>query len=443
MAFSLRTAATLPLSAALAAGAASPALAGGFKLSEYSVLDLGMAGSGYAALAEGPETIWANPAGLTALDGLQIQAGAHGVIGRGEFNDAGSLDALGAPLTGAEEDDLFNDALIPNLYLSRALNDTVTVGLGVNAPFGLATEYRPDSLTRFQAVKSRLQVLDFNPSIGVAVNDELSVGFGLSAQYADASLSNAIDFRAVCLSQASPTQCAASGLAPGPAEGFSRVAGDDWSFGWNAGVLWEPEPGTRVGLSHRSEISHELEGAVEYGKPAGAALFAPVFNDVSASAPLDLPAETALSLRHQATDRLALNASLVWTWWDLDALVVDYDNPAQPQTRDRLGYDHAARVSIGAEYDWRPDWTLRAGLAFDESPTPDDERTPRAPDSDRVIASIGASWSPNETVQVDAGWQHLFFDDAEVDRTGAGGDRLVGQFDNAADIVGVSVTWRR
>lgn len=443
MAFSPRTAATLSLSAALAAGAASPALAGGFKLSEYSVLDLGMAGSGYAALAEGPETIWANPAGLTALDGLQIQAGAHGVIGRGEFNDAGSRNALGAPLTGAQEDDLFNDALIPNLYLSKAVNDTVTVGLGVNAPFGLATEYRSDSLTRFQAVKSRLQVLDFNPSIGVAVNDELSVGFGLSAQYADASLSNAIDFRAVCLSQASPSQCAAAGLAPGPAEGFSRVEGDDWSFGWNAGLLWEPEPGTRVGLSHRSEISHELEGAVEYGKPAGASLFDPVFNDISASAPLDLPAETALSLRHQATDRLALNASLVWTWWDLDALVVDYDNPAQPQTRDRLGYDNAARVSIGAEYDWRPDWTLRAGLALDESPTPDDERTPRVPDSDRVIASIGASWSPNETVQVDAGWQHLFFDDAEVDRTGAGGDRLVGQFDNAADIVGVSVTWRR
>ena len=140
------------LAAGLALSAASPALAGGFKLSEYSVRDLGMGHAGYAALADDPSTIWSNPAGLARLDGTQIQLGAHAIIGQGDFTNQGSVDVLGRPLGGTEENDLFNDAVIPNFYLSHRLNDRIVLGLGVTAPFGLATEYNQDSVTRFQSV---------------------------------------------------------------------------------------------------------------------------------------------------------------------------------------------------------------------------------------------------------------------------------------------------
>ncbi len=82
---------------------------------------------------------------------------------------------LGRPLGGTEENDLFNDAVIPNFYLSHRLNDRIVLGLGVTAPFGLATEYNQDSVTRFQSVKSSLKVAEINPSIGYQVNDRLSV----------------------------------------------------------------------------------------------------------------------------------------------------------------------------------------------------------------------------------------------------------------------------
>ena len=321
-----------------------------------------MANAGYAALAADPSTIWSNPAGLTRLKDWQANLGAYYIYGRGAYEDDGSSNAFGAPLRGVEADDLFTDEVIPNLYLSAPVSESVTLGLGVNAPFGLSTQYEPSSLTRFQAVKSSLRVVDINPAIGFELNDELSFGLGVSAQYADATLANHINFTAVCLSQAPASTCASAGLAPQTSEGFVRVKGDDWSYGWNAGVLFEPEAGTRVGFSYRSEVNHELEGEAEFGTPPGAAIFAPLFTDTGASAPLDLPAEAAVSLRHEVNGAFAWNATVRASFWDLDALVVDFDNPAQPTSRETLGYSTSIKASAGFEYAPRPDWVLRAGL---------------------------------------------------------------------------------
>lgn len=436
-------AARLGAAATLSILASSTALAGGFKLSEYSVRDLGMANAGYAALADDPSTIWANPAGLTQLKGLQAQIGFHGIIGDGSFENNSSVDALGRPLQGIEEDDVFNDAVIPNLYVSKEINDRLTVGLAVIAPFGLATQLDNASLTRFQNVKSSLRVVDINPSLGYQLTERLSVGFGVSAQYSEATLANHVDLTAVCLNSVGQAGCANAGFLPGPVEAGVTVKGDDWAFGWNAGLFYQLNERTQFGLSYRSEIDHNLEGDATFETPANAAIFTPLFTDTPGSAALDLPAETAVSLRHQYNDRLALNASVVISWWDFDDLIVEFENPAQPASGEHLGYDTVARYAVGAEYQLTENWMIRGGVAFDETPTPDGSRTARVPDSDRTVLAIGASWTGLDNLQIDAGYQHLFFDDAEIDHVGGSGDRLVGEFDNMADLIGVSVTWRR
>jgi len=431
------------LAATLSLVASAPALAGGFKLSEYSVRDLGMANAGYAALADDPSTIWSNPAGLTQLKGLQAQIGFHGIIGDGSFENNGSVDALGRPLQGIEEDDVFNDAVIPNLFVSKQINDQVTVGLAVLAPFGLATELDNDSLTRFQNVKSSLRVVDINPSVGVQLTERLSVGFGVSAQYSEATLANHVDLTAACLNTVGQAGCAAAGFLPGPVEAGITVKGDDWALGWNAGLLYQLNTRTRLGVSYRSNVDHQLEGDADFETPAIAALFAPVFTDTPGSARLDLPSETAVSVRHQYNERLVINASVVISWWDFDDLIVEFENPAQPASGEHLGYDTVARYAVGAEYQLTGNWMIRGGVAYDESPTEDGARTARVPDSDRTVIAIGASWTGLENLRIDAGYQHLFFDDAEIDHVGGSGDRLIGEFDNMADLIGVSVTWRR
>ena len=61
----------------------------------------------------------------------------------------------------------------------------------------------------------------------------------------------------------------------------------------------------------------------------------------------------------------------------------------------------------------------------------------------RTVAALGASWTPRENVTLDAGYQHIFFEDAQIDETGSGGDTLAGVYDeNAADLVALGLSWR-
>jgi len=445
-----RTGWRLPATAALIALTASgPALAEGFRIQEYSARDLGLANSGNAALAADASTVFSNPAGLPQLDGRQINLGVHGILGSGEFTNDGSVDALGNPLSGGSGGDLFSNAAVPNAYYAQPIGDgRFWFGLGVTAPFGLTTDYDENWVGRYQTLESELTAIDINPSLGFVVTDWLSLGVGVSAQYVDVKLTNALDFGTVCLSQiepAAPGTCNAIGALPQQADGQVALEGDDWTLGYNLGAMFTLTDATRIGVAYRSSIDHEIEGDADFDVPAAmVGLLDPAFTDSAATAPLNLPARLSVSLNHRATERLTITADASWSQWErFDGIVVDFDNPAQPNSVESLNYNNTMRYSVGAEYAVDPAWTVRGGFAIEETPTASETRSPRVPDADRTVAAIGASWSPREDVTVDVGYQHIFFDEAKISETGSGGDTLIGVYDdNAADLLAIGVNWR-
>lgn len=435
--------------AILIAASGSTAFAEGFRIQEYSVRDLGLANSGNAAYAADASTVFSNPAALPQLDGRQLNVGVHGILGSGEFTDTGSTDATGAPMTGGHGGDLFNNAAIPNAYYAQPLGDgRVWVGIGLTAPFGLTTDYDNGWVGRYQTLESELTVIDINPSLGFVVNDWLSLGLGVSAQYASVKLTNAVDFGSLCLGRVEPVApgtCSAIGALPQQADGFVKLDGDDWTLGYNLGALFTLTDATRIGLAYRSGIDHGIEGDAQFSVPATLEpLLDPAFADSAAFAPLNLPARLSASLYHQASERLAITADVSWSQWErFDGISIDFASPAQADTAETLNYDNTLRYSAGAEYVISPAWTVRGGFAIEETPTDPDFRSPRVPDADRTVAAFGASWTPRQNVTVDAGYQHIFFDDAAIDETGNGGDTLTGVYDeNAADLVALGLTWR-
>jgi long-chain fatty acid transport protein len=440
---------SLSLATVLAALAGSPALAEGFRIQEYSVRDMGLANSGNAALAADASTVFANPAGLPRLDGPQLNVGVHGILGRGAFSNDGSTDATGAPLAGGDGGDLFANAAIPNAYYARPIGDgRAWFGIGLTSPFGLSTDYDSGWVGRYQTLESDLTAIDINPALGITVNDWLSLGVGVSAQYASVRLTNAIDFGSVCLARiepAAPGSCTALGALPQQADGFVKLDGSDWTLGYNLGALFTLTDATRIGLAYRSAIDHEIDGDAQFAVPASlSGLLAPAFTDTTATAPLNLPARLSLSFHHQATERLALTGDVSWSQWErFDGIAVDFDNPAQPDQTETLNYDNTMRYAAGAEYALDAAWTVRGGVAIEQTPTDPDFRSPRVPDEDRTTVALGASWTPRDALTVDAGYQHIFFKDAAIDQTGTGGDTLVGAYgDNAADLVSLGLTWR-
>ncbi|PKO49969.1 MAG: aromatic hydrocarbon degradation protein, partial [Betaproteobacteria bacterium HGW-Betaproteobacteria-20] len=117
------------------------AQAAGFALIEQSASGMGNAFAGAAAVAEDASTIFFNPAGMTYIQGTQIVGAMHLIKPSAEFNDDGlSTTGFGKPKNG-NGGDAGDLAFVPNFYFKTDLNDRVKLGIGVNAPFGLKTEY--------------------------------------------------------------------------------------------------------------------------------------------------------------------------------------------------------------------------------------------------------------------------------------------------------------
>lgn len=417
------------------------ARADSFAINEYSANDLGRAVAGRTTQTDDPAAAFGNPALMPLFEERAVSGTLSGIFGTSDFDDRGSTDVLGQPLSGGDTSGFLQDAVVPALHYVHPLNRRWSAGVSVTVPFGLATKYRPGWPGRYQALESELQTININPAIAYRVSPELSVGVGLNAQYADATLSSAIDFGAICLQ-------AARGACPGPQQidGFSEVSGDDWSLGWNAGLAWQPSTDWRFGLTYRSGIDHELEGDATFTVPAAAA---PVtaggaFSDAAGAAALDLPASVEAGARWHATPRWTWFASLQWTQWSsLEELRVVFDNAAQSDSVDELNYEDSWRVGIGADYALSDTWTLRGGVAFDDSPTQDAFRSARIPDNDRQIYAIGATWTPRASNwQVDLAYNRVEIDTTDFEQTGEFGDRLVGEVSGGVDILSVGFVRR-
>lgn len=251
-----------------------PAHAAFFQLAENSPAELGHAFAGGAAIAEDASTVWYNPAGLTRLRGAQLVVGGHYIVPSLEARNVSATAVTGSPISGGNGGDAGESALVPNFYLSYPLNDRLVLGLGVNAPFGLATDYEDGWAGRYHADRSEIMTMNINPAVGFKVNDDFSIGVGVNWQRIDAELSQFVDFATICTVSASgvfSTTCGAgAGFNPNtnPNDGHAKVTADDHGWGYNIGLLWQVAPSTRVGFHYRSEIDYNLNGSVSLSSPA-------------------------------------------------------------------------------------------------------------------------------------------------------------------------------
>lgn len=444
----------------LLTGAALQVNAAGFAIIEQSASGMGNAYAGAAAVAEDASTIFFNPAGMTNLPGTQMVIAGHIIIPTAEYSDRGShvnpLFTGGVPVAGSLPGDTSDDGgetgLVPNFYFSTQLSDTLFAGVGANAPFGLATKYDKDWVGRYHALESKIFTLNINPSLAWKLNDQVSLGAGISAQYIRATLSNAVDFGSVCFGLEGvgfiPSgSCAGAGVLPLAADGHAKVKGSDWGFGFNLGALFQVTDSTRIGLSYRSKVKQDLEGDATFRVPANFQAILdmgiPLFSDTGVTAGVDLPESASISLHHEFNDQWTLLADATWTKWNrFDELVIEFDNPSQPDTVQPENWDNSMRYSLGVIYRANNKWTFRAGTAYDETPiSRTSDRTPRIPGNDRTWIAVGAGYQVSSTMHVDVGYSHLFVDDTKIDALDhSTGHQLIGTYEADVDILSAQLT---
>ena len=130
------------------------ALASGFQLLEQNASGMGQAYAGSAAVAEDASTVFFNPAGMALLapGKSHIAVGLDFIQPSAKFSNAGSTSPALIPLSGGTGGDAGDMNYVPHAYIVVPLNERMSFGLGLGAPFGLKTEYDATWVGRFHAV---------------------------------------------------------------------------------------------------------------------------------------------------------------------------------------------------------------------------------------------------------------------------------------------------
>ena len=439
----------LALGIAGALALASNANAAGFQLKENSVRSMGSAFAGTAAKTGDASVVVNNPAAMTQFEGSTLQADVTAIDLSYEFKGT-ATDAFGRPMTGGNGGDAGGVTPVPAMSYVRKLDNGVALGAMISAPFGLKTEYEDGWVGRYFAHTSDVRIVDLTLSGAIDVTDRFSVGIGAIVSRADVTLSKSVDFGALLYSN--PATRPLPFAQPQAADGFVEVEGSETGFGWLVGAHFRPTDKVAIGVSYRSEIDYELTGNAKWtvpgnvrvvfdGNPTNPPPSAEWFKDGGVTADLTTPSVLSVGATWQATDRLALMATYAETnWSSLREVRIQFDRP-DPDAVEPFGWKDTAFASIGAEFRLNDAWTLRGGVAHDETPTSLEHRTPRLPDDDRTWYSVGATWRVSDALDLDFGFTHIKPDDPKVDIT-SGGTHIVGPFDGGANMYGVSAQYR-
>ncbi len=445
---------------------AGHAVGAGFALQENSGSAMGNAFAGGAAGAEDASTVWSNPAGMSRLASPQVALAVHFITPSFKFHDEGSLPAAFQPL-GGTGGDAGSVNVVPNLYAVMPINAQWSVGIGINAPYGLVTEYDDNWLGRFQAVKSDIKTINVNPSASWRVTDTFAVGAGVNWQRIDADLTSRVNYSAA-LAQAAG-QAAAGGLIP-PAlvpqivgltpglESKVKVDGDDSTWGWNIGFLWDATPQTRIGGQYRSSIKYKVSGNVSFDNPALPTLPAPIApivgllaTNVNAALPnggvtadIKLPDIANLSVFHRLNERWDVMGDVQFTRWSVFKQLEFVRTTGAILANTPENFDDVWRFSVGATYHWNDAWTFRGGLAYDQSPVNTTDRTVRLPDSDRVWLAVGAQYRFNRNLTLDAGYVYIPMRNGDINQNAgstAANGLVKGHYDANVNILSAQVTY--
>ncbi|MCX7193160.1 MAG: outer membrane protein transport protein [Proteobacteria bacterium] len=393
--------------------------AGGFSLVEQG--GLGNAYAGGAAGAQDASTIYYNPAGMSRLNGTQITAGFSAIRPTAQFTP--STAATGALLqtTGNNGGDPGSLGIAPNGYIAMEINPALRIGLGVNVPFGLQTNYDATWTGRFQAIKSAIKTINLNPSFSYQTSDRISLGFGLNYQRISGELTSMTNYSVAAASYGIPGVGSNS-------QGLTTISGSDSAWGYNLGTLIDVSSQTRAGFSYRSAINYTLNGTVNFAnRPSVLAAGIP---DGAVTLPITMPDTFSASVFHQLNGQWDLMADATRTGWSvLQNISINRATGANLLTIPE-NWKNTWRYAIGANRHYNDQWTVRMGLAYDQTPVPDAFRTAGIPDQNLTWMSLGMQYKPDKNTAINLAYAHLFIANAPIasNQANTGNGNLAGVY---------------
>lgn len=455
-----------PLCAALfIALGSNTAWAGGFGVTIQSGTGGGNAATGHA-MAEDASAMYYNPALLYSVEGGRQMNGGLSLLNTDvTTTNTGSTipsAAGGFPVIGENESEPGSLSVAPSFYYKGEAGGKggMVYGVGINAPFGVHTEYDDESFVRYESTETSLKTININPALAWRLNDQFDIGAGLNIQVGQAILDRAIDSYLICQrfvaagAVASGT-CSALGLdsaSNASTDGSVGVEATGVGYGFNFGVAYRPDHKTTLSLGLRSSVKYDLEGDADFEHNSSllalgeANLAAAGLGDQDAEADLEMPASVSLAFARELTDKLTLHGDVTWTEWSsVPEIRIKFPETGADDAVSNLQWEDTVRYGVGLTYQMNEKTRLRAGIAHDPVPTPDPEhRTPRAPSADDLWISAGLTHQINRNFSFDAGFSLVRPADASINYTAPGTSDYLTRADVDSEVLvgAVSLNYR-
>lgn len=386
------------------------ALGGGLSLYEIATPDVGLAAAGYAARAQDASTLYKNPAGMSLLEGTQLQAGAQLTYGNVEFSKAANTSAFLGSDNGGNALGALPGA---SLFVTDQLSDRFTVGFGTFSSFGLAAKYNSDWVGRYYLQQSALLGLSLMPAASFRATDWLSVGAGLNAMYG--YLDNKVAVRTL-----------------GAGDGQMKLQDSTWGFGADAGILVEPVTGTRIGVTYLSPVKLDFKATPSFSN-LGVFGNRPIFTSPpQLNLGLTVPQSVMISGYHELNTKWALMANVGWQNWNQFGKVNVGVDSANPQSLTaNANYQDTWHGALGAQYTASEKWLFSAGVAYDSSAVSDANRTISAPLGEAYRIGIGAQYQASKKVNVGLAYEFLWAGDMPLTQNSAYRGNVSGGFNGS------------
>lgn len=395
------------LLASLVAVASQGAFASAFQLHETSTSGLGRAYAGDAAVAENAAVVATNPALMTFFKQPEISVG--GIYVRPNIDLKGTT-SVGPALGGlvpesqavdAGHNDIAAKALLPYLYTVYPINDRFAVGGGINVNYGLATEFNSGYNAGYFGGKTDLTALNFNLSGAYRVTNKLSLGAGVNAVYADATIERNLGAASQYFKDGLSTlgMGAYSSSVPGSDAVAAKLKGDKWGYGWNVGLVYEFNENNRIGLAYHSHVDIKFDGDFSSDIPNNPKIG-------GGKLTLPLPAYWEIAGYHKVLPKFAVTYSIKRTEWSRFTELRAYREDLE-LFKKAENFSDTTRIALGFIYDVNDALTLRTGIAHDETAVSKGYHSMSIPDTDRTWYTVGATYRFTPNLSLDAGFAYI------------------------------------
>jgi long-chain fatty acid transport protein len=314
-------------------------------------------GNAFVATADNPSAIYYNPAGISQLEGQHVQIGSLFYLGiYGDFESP----------TGASAHNQAEVIPVPTLqYTITPENCPLSFGFGIYEPFGFSVNWPNEAPFRQEGIRASLAYLTINPVVAWKVLPNLSLAAGPTFNFSQLDI--------------------IQGVLPSPymvPNDQAEFSGHNWSYGFNAGVLWQPHPQWSLGASYRSGSRMNYQGTFSVNPSPP---LPPVCLNTQTA--IEFPQIAIAGISYRPTTNWNFEFDLDWAdWQSVDSLTI------QGVKSRPMGWQSTFMYEVGITRYLGKGYFVSAGYFFSPSSTPDKFYTPLQPDCDLHIGSFGGGY---------------------------------------------------